>query len=176
MLYLKHDVESLLACLWAGWRTVYVKGSLIFHLHKCCDFCYDTFLIRWCESLQPPVWVIVCVVANVGVLPNFDLDRMDLFLRHPRTDSLTVSVRWCAETEQGYAAVLLEYRAEFSVLHQTHLGKSSFIAIWKCFLLNIKSMWSGGSKQFFLNAGQQNQWVWQLWKVFELPEVCFFHY
>lgn len=65
---------------------------------------------------------------HVGVLPNFDLDRMDLFLRHPRTDSLTASVRWCAELNR--LCDVAQNEAEFSVLHQTHTyGKSSFIAI-----------------------------------------------
>lgn len=151
------------------------KGSLIFHLHKCCDF-YSTFLIRWCESLQPR-YGLLCRCGTWIVLPNFDLDRMDLFLRHPRTDSLTVSVRWCAELNR--LCDVAQNEAEFfSVLHQTHTyGENRHLLQYENASCEYKKACGQGSKQFFLNAGQQKSIVWQLWKVLNfLKFVFFFHY
>lgn len=56
---------------------------------------FDTFLIRWHESCSHRVWVIVSL-WHVGVLPNFDLDRMDLFSSILEQILFSV-IRWCAE-------------------------------------------------------------------------------
>lgn len=73
-----------------------------------------------------------CIAVAPGVLPNFDLDVMDLFLLQPTIDSLIASGRWCVEVNRLWDVAQSE--AQFSAPHQVSTyGKWPFIEICKRF-------------------------------------------
>lgn len=140
---------------------LYMWKGLIFHLHKCCDF-YSThfWVVTWIPATtrygllcRCGTWVFCQILIWIEWL---FLRHLEQILLQRLSDGVLKQDRLCgvAQNEAGF----------FCVASNSHLGKSSFIAM-KMLLVNIKKH-GQGSKQFFLNAGQQKS-VWQ-WKVFEL--------